>query len=256
MKRLLTALSLVVVTLPAAARDLLAVTWDGNVYRMSSETAESTHLGYSGWSFLNALARNSKGEFYTVSSKPLGSSQPATILKLDPLTGLATPVAPSSLTEVRALAFGPNDELYAIGYSVPFKLYRLDLQTGAATLIGNLSGGFFQALACYGGELYAWECGGGSGFGKGLMKVDPATGAATDVNPQIGGTCYEVQGLAFDGHGNLYGANKALRVVKVRPGAPLDPGLGGTVPIALTGLEIRGLDFIVPARRGGAGPTR
>ena len=37
-----------------------------------------------------------------------------------------------------------------------------------------------------------------TGVGDGLITIDPATGAGTDVNPAIGGTAVDVQSLTFD----------------------------------------------------------
>ena len=226
------ALSIAILSTPAASQDMISITWGGSVYKVDSTTGVSSFVGSSGYSSTNSLARSSAGDFYTVS----GSS----LVQIDPNTGAGSLVAVTSLASVRGLAFGAGDVLYAIEDSTggvsQDDLYRVDIATGAASFIGSTGYFGIQALAYNAGRLYAWECGSGGGFGDGLITIDPATGAATDVNVAVGGSCGEVQGLTFDASGNLFGSKETLYKI--------DTATGVIAPIGFTGADIRGIDFL------------
>jgi hypothetical protein len=126
-----------------------------------------------------------------------------------------------------ALVFSSTGTLYAAGSN---KFATLDPTTGAATIIGNIGPGVSSAgdLAFVGGNLYL------SAFNDHLLRINPATGAGTDVGSfgvsgvfglaSVGNTLYGVSGtkiytidvtsgaasfvLDYGGHGlgNAFGA--------------------------------------------------
>jgi hypothetical protein len=236
---------LVGLTLPASPQELLTVDFNGDVHRLDMQTGVVTYLNNSGWKYTNALARNSAGEFYSVAQDNLSMTSPANIIRIDPVTGLGTAVAPSSINAVRGLAFGPNDELYATILGSPFELHLLDVDTGASTLIApfTFQFGAIQGLAYRGEHLYGWSCG-GPGTVAGLITIDPNTGHAIDVNLSIGGNCPDVQGLTFDDSGNLFGSSATLHLIKAVPSPLHDVGVGFFTPIWTHGVDVRGVDFI------------
>jgi hypothetical protein len=81
----------------------------------------------------------------------------------------------------------------------PFNFYRLDPETGAATLVGN-QGQEVTGLAANRSGLYGL---GGDGKNN-LVMIDPETGVATPVGP-LGTVSTPDGGFDFDARGVLYG---------------------------------------------------
>ena len=123
---------------------MLAVEWHGNAFLINGETGEDTPLGNTGFTNLNSLARNSRGEFYTVRSNPNFPDDEQLLLTVDPQTGEGTVVTVLDLegvpnVSIRAMAFSPTDELYAI-HIAPGTfalLYRIGIETGVGEFIGD-----------------------------------------------------------------------------------------------------------------------
>jgi hypothetical protein len=207
MKTLSFFLSVAALATPSLAQDVIGVGWSGEVYEIDLATGNSSVLGNSGYSKLNAMAKASDGTMYAMSDSDL--------LTIDPVTGLATYIATTSLNSVRGLAFDSAGTLYAaenpnataIDEDI---LYTIDVGTGATNYIGAT--GFFgiQGMSFSGNVLYAFDIGNGAGIGDGLITIDPATAVSTDVNPGVGGSGSDSQCLFSDNSGNLYCANSRL----------------------------------------------
>jgi hypothetical protein len=221
----------------SASAQMLGVTWSGLVYKLDPATGSGVLLGASGYSSINAMAADCGGNVYSAS----GSS----LIRIDPNTGVGSLALALPLSSVRGLAYNPADGLlYAIengggptSVSVPDNLYKIDLVAGTTTLVGNTGFNGIQGLSFAGGLLYAWETGSGNGVGFGLLEVDPATGAAVDVNPAIGGFAATDQFLASDPAGQLYTGRDALYKVDVATGATTPIGGGGYA-------DLRGADSL------------
>ena len=231
-------LSLVAFTAPAAAQDVLGLGWGGDVYDIDLATGNSTLVGNCGFDRINAMAKAPDGTLYAMSGGDL--------ITIDSVTGLATYVATTNLNSVRGLAFDASGTLYAAENPVPTAideeiLYTVDVATGATTLIGAMGYFGIQGLAYAHGTLYAFDTGNGSGFGDGLITIDPMTAVATDVNPAIGGSASEAQCLFADSAGNLYCANTELFAVDAISGSVTRIGGGA--------FSVRGAEVI------GTGPT-
>jgi hypothetical protein len=223
------------------AQQLIGVSGFGDVYRVDAVTG-NFELLLSNAVQANAMARRSDGTILIGG----GTFAAATaIYAVDPATGAVTPMAEIPLASLRGLAYGPYDVLYAINDSSGSgigldDLYTIDLEAGTAVLIGST--GYFgvQGLAYGHGTLYGWEVGSGGGEGLGLITIDPASGAATDVDPAVGGTFNQIQGLAFAPDGTLFGARYELYEVDVATGdLALIGATGGTYD--LRGIEYLGL---------------
>lgn len=212
------------------AQDLLGVNFAGDVFAIDSATGVETRLGAAGVTQLNSLARRSDGRIYSFTSTEM--------VTLDPTNGAITSRVPLTVTELRAAAFDPADNLFVIVNGFPDSLHRVDPDTGAATFVGDT--GFFglQSLEWFGGTLYGWECGAGAGTGVGLVTIDPQTGVTQDVNPAINGTCDQIQSLVRDGKGGLLGGRDSLWRV--------DPATGALALIGGRLSDIRGLAPIAP----------
>jgi hypothetical protein len=176
---------------------------------------------------------------YTVGTPP-GGSLANVLLRINPATGAATPGATLSLgggrngASIRAMAFSPAGVLYAVYGDLP-ELFTINPSSGVGTLVGPLGQHRVQALDFSPSGLLYGHAGGVPGAGLGLVTIDPATAAVTDVNPAVSNTA-QCEGLVFTPGGTLYGGNTTL----VR----IDPTTGIVTPIGPTGLDLRG--FAVP----------
>lgn len=170
------------------------------------------------------LARDSQGllvgasgQFHPLANEPYG------IYSIDPLTGGTLLVVQTSLFGITAIAFGPGDLLYALhdpsyGQGALIDLIRIDLLTGASTLVGNTGITLSDTLTY--GDGFLWTYHGGE-FGLGLMRIDPLTGMATDVNPGLRGPNDLVDSLTFSDDGVLYLIDYGLWIVDTVTGVPV-----------------------------------
>lgn len=216
---------------PALGEEILAVGWsptDSPVYRLDSEMGDPQFLGTAGHGSLNAMARHPSGAFYCVDGAGI-------LLTIDPDTGAGTAVAHVNLggadVGIPALAFTVDGTLYAINNGTPDDLYILDIDTGVGTLVGPTGSSTLQGLAAAPhGALYGWD------IFTGLHTLNPATGAATDVNAAIDADD-EVQCLSFSPEGILYGAHRDLFTLDLDTGEL-------TLVAAMGTVGIRGMDFL------------
>ncbi len=231
----------------AHAADILGVAFDGTVSRIDTATGTGSTIGNAGFTGLNSLARNSASEFFSVAGDAFAPS--STLIRIDSITGLGTSVATVNLglaeASVRALAFSPTGVLYALNngggkFSTtdPDDLYILDPLTGLGTLIGNTGLPGLQGLEfASDGRLFAWDIAPTPGLGKGLVLLDPLTGLAADVNPLLGEAAgVDIQTLAFNSSGSLYGGRTSLYVI--------DPATGATTLVGSGGYDARGMAFL------------
>lgn len=199
---------------PALAQDMIAVSWSGGVYAVDSYTATATFLG-SGLSGQNGMTRDDQGTLWST-NRTGGTNYSLTTI--DPSTGAATVVWP--LQDLRAMANAGGNLLYGIAQGTGDPLVTIDVTTGQVTTIGPTGFGGVQALAVLGGELYAWD------VSFELLRIDPTTGAATDVLPGAGTIGGDVQWLARRGDGKLVGGNNGL--YEIDPATGTATSLGGS----------------------------
>lgn len=219
------------------ALDTQAVSWPGSSYKIDSGTGAGVLLGASGFASLNCLAVDGSGNYYTFSG--------ATLVKIDGNTGVGTNVCSTSASDFRAASFSPTGELYAVqnggGTTVNDILVKIDVNTCALAPVGNMGVPGVQGLAFNAaGDLYGFETGSGSGTGFGLMKVNPATGVATDVNPGEPGMAATMQCLSFNSSGQLFGGRDQLYSVNITTGAVTLIGSGGYSDVRGIALELGG----------------
>jgi hypothetical protein len=220
----------------AAQNDLRGVSFSGAAFALSSATGTGSSIGPSGAPGLNAMAK--------VGSQLLSVANNGNLVAIDPITGLASVLVATSppLLSVRGMATDPAGVLYVLqnggtGTTAPDVLYTLDVATGVATLVGTTSHPGLQGLGCdLIGTLYSWDVGSGSGFGAGLVTIDPVTAASTDVDPSTGNSV-DVQCLAVSPAGVLYGARNSLYTIDTVTGAPTLVGAGGYT-------DLRGIEFV------------
>lgn len=231
MKSLALLLPFAALTAPVVAQDVLGIAWSGEVYDIDLATGDASSRGHCGYSRINAMAKAPDGTLFAMSDSDL--------ISIDPATGLAAFVTTTGLTSVRGLAISEASTLYAIESTLAEDLlYTIDVVSGATTFIGATGYLGIQGLTFAGGALFGFEVGSGAGFGDGLITIDPATGAATDVNAAVGGRGTEGQCLFSDATGELYCANTELYSIDAATGMTTLIG-GGT--FSVRGAEIVGV---------------
>jgi hypothetical protein len=214
---------------PAAQADTMYSTTNmgAGFASIDTTTGAGTVINPSGQSDMYAAALSANGTLYTTTN---GYSTAGHVATVDRTTGTVTPLPSTMGAGIIALAVGPDDTLYGLGYS-DRKLYRIDKTSGATTLVGQttISIGMDMAFDCH-GTLWATVNGN-------LYTIDPATGATT-TKPAITGIIEgntSVMGLAFDASCRMivstYSAmaNNRLYVVN---------GVGAATLIGLTGLHM------------------
>ena len=200
----------------AAAQDMIACSWSGQIYTIDSSTGIGSPLGSSGASSLNSMATNGAGTVWVIGG--------STLYTINTSTGAATPVgATAGLDSVRGLAYQASSGLlYCVednGVGAPDELWTLDPGTLATGLLGSTNFPGLQGLAFTpDGRLWSWDVGSGSGFGDALIELNPTTGAGANVDPSVGTspTSGFFQFLTSDSSGQLYaGQNELYKVDKV-----------------------------------------
>jgi hypothetical protein len=84
------------------------------------------------------------------------------------------------------------------------------------TLVGTTTFTGLQSLATSPtGRLLSWDV-----TGPGLVRIDPATGVATDVSPSQGTSGVAIQSLEFTPDGRLFGANDKQYLIDPDSGVP------------------------------------
>jgi len=227
----LIALATFLTPLAACAGTILSIDLSGTTWFIDAQTGTSSAPVANPFSQTNSMARGPDGSYYTATNTQL--------VRLDPLTGAATG-GPTLSLGAQGIAitgmtyFGPS--LYAINGSAAGapagtdSLWTIDPLTGAGATNVQVTLSGIQALAAFGGMLYAWHP------TAGLVTIDPTSGAVTDPFPLVG-AANEIQTLAFDASGALYGAHSSLYRVSLSDGSLAFVGQGGYG-------NIRGMEFI------------
>lgn len=199
------------------AQDMIAVSWSGGVYTLDSYTGATSYLG-NGLFGQNALARDDVGGLW--STERNGSIYSLT--SVDPNTGAAT-VVTSNFPDLRAMASAGGTMLWGVENASPDQLILFDTTNSQVTPIGGTGFTAIQCLAAVDGVLYAWD------NNAGLLTIDPGTGAATDVNPAVGGNG-DMQWLARRSDGALVGGANGLYEIDLATGDAtlIASGLPGT----------------------------
>jgi hypothetical protein len=242
----------------SARADLAAVSYsieNSSLLRIDPATGVVAPIGLTGFTRLNSLTMDISGGLFSVGRASSGGPDDK-LISIDPATGAGAVIGtirlPGEVVSVRGLAVSPDGSFYVdnapqgssgVG---PHNLWRIDRATGVGTMIGSL-GGFSAQSLDFGpdGQLYGWDFtskNAGPQFrGLGLVRIDPATAAVTDVAPAIDSVDNTLQGMAFSADGNLYGIDGRLHV--------FDPDTGAVRairPLSSNAYDIRGIETLVP----------
>jgi hypothetical protein len=177
--------------LPSAifADQLIGVHFDtGNVYRISTANATPTLVGSTGVTMLGGLERGPDGFLYGITAAGAG----AHLYRINLTTFAATDIGPLNLNTVfeGALAFAPNGTAYGTneGTSTNPQLFTVNLNTGAATIVGQISGGAHDVNGLAWGSDNMLV--GLDRVTNALLRIDPTTAASSviaTVPPVVGG---------------------------------------------------------------------
>jgi hypothetical protein len=165
-----------------AAPAIIGVEFDGDVVSINEAAGVGLAVGPSGTSSLNS-SLPTRQDLVLGNELPRGGGQ---LFTINPASGVRTPgrcSASAVAADVRGLAFSAANVLFAInntgpaGGLNPDDLFTINVAAGAGALIGATGLIDLQGLDfAPDGTLYGWD------ISVGLVTIDPATGAATDVN--------------------------------------------------------------------------
>lgn len=219
---------------------LVAVSYNGDFYHIDPVTGGSVVTTSSSFSQLNSLAQSSNGTLYSVSGNEL--------VAVNGSNGSLSLVANLAISNIRGLAFDASDNLLIVKNGVDYyegggnsgnliygndELYRYDIFANELVHIGQMNLNNIQGLDfSSSGTLYGWD------VIYGLVTIDALTAEVIDVAPDIDGN-YDIQTIAFDENGQLYGAyNNNIYSININTGAYNLVSSG-----AFT--DIRGMEFSV-----------
>lgn len=228
--------ALFVLLLPAPAQDLIGVTFQGAVLRINSTTGLVTTLanGQAGKNGLCCTAENRL--ITTVRTGTVFTGFQHRLAEIDPFTGAETILFPGvDFGDLRGLASIPSlppDFLFAVrDVGGPDEFIRIDLATGAVTVVGATGLNGIQALDSTPAGLRAWD------VSAGLVRIDANTGLAVDPFPTAGGGA-DVQWMASDAQTGqtLIGRDQIFSVNLTTAGTTLVRGITGSP-------DLRGVEF-------------
>jgi hypothetical protein len=188
----------------------------GSLYSIDPQTLQPTHLA-------DFTAAGSAVMMSDIAVDRTGNVigagvTPPDVYAVDPATGVCSPIATNLTVEQYGIGFAPvgaQDVLFGAGSDG--QLYRIDLTSGAATVVGAFGLPPSGDLAWAGNELLLTTRTAGTDL---LARVDTANGQAT----AIGDTTY-MQVLALGWlNGVLYGLTGGGQILVLDPatGGPLD----------------------------------
>jgi len=162
----------------------------------------------------------------------------SSLITINPTSGVGALVASLTLEppdDVRAIAFSPGGTLYAsIGQcytDLDDELHIINPASGVTTYVGTMVEAV-QALdfSDATGVLYGWD------LTNGLITIDPATGAVSDVNPAVVGEF--IQSLVVRPDGSMLGASTTALY-------SIDSVTGNQTLIGSNGMtSVRGIELI------------
>jgi len=189
----------------------------GDLLDVDMRTGAATTLASGLFPNANAMTTGEDGHVYAATG--------GTIYRIDTATNTATSILVTSLS-IRGLA-ALGQDLYAVNNAgTNDELYRINLRHGTSTLVGSMGGNFQSLEVSPYGTMYAYE------LTDGLHKVNPLTGAATDIS---GVGAVSTQCLEFGMLDRLYGGQTDLYTYNTPTGL--------STLIGPTGTDLRGLAY-------------
>ena len=170
------------------------------------------------------------------------ASDASFLWSIDTQTFAVTPIGPMPMVNSSAEIWHGSlefDEAGVLHSMTAQQFYTVDPATGQTTPIGPLDAGMFVfegGIAFHPSGNAVFAANGGSNVDTHLLRIDKATGKATDLGNFPPGE-HDFNGLEFDGAGQLYGLDRPTdalwRIDPANPGGPgthmVGAGLGGGI---------------------------
>jgi len=198
--------------------DMIGITFTGQAVEFDSHTGAGALLGPTGspsaLSGHNATARL-VNDLFTTDRTPVAAGFQHHLDRLDKTTGHCTRIF-NNVGDLRGLAAHPSvaNTLCGILDGTGDRLVSISVATGVVTVVGATGFAGIQALGERGGQLLAWD------ITAGLLRINPNTGVATDVNPNVGTNGAPIQFLATHTDGRLLGGQRELYRIDPATGVP------------------------------------
>jgi len=195
------------------------------LWSINLNTGVATRIGYTGCADIESLSFSATGVLYGVDDAT------DRLVRCSVSTGACSSVgAIGVIFTDTGLAFSDDGSLWMSTDEPgpPFKFYRLDPNTGEATLIGP-QGQEVTGLAFRSGVLYGL----GGDYHDNLVEVNRTTGAATPVGT-LGAVTLIDGGIDFDGEGVLWGISDPEDKTNTVPSQifTIDPEAGAATLVA------------------------
>jgi hypothetical protein len=236
MRRSIHAISLLPALLaaPLAAQDMIAVTFQGQVLRLGSQTSSVTTLA-SGQSGKTCLAIAPDNRLWTnVRSGTAAAGFHYHLALLDPVTGAESlPFGNADVGNLIALASPSSaSDLFGIrDAGGPDELIRIDTSTGVLTVVGPTGLSDMVGLDFTTAGARAWSA------SAGLLLISLATGAVNDLFPSLGGPAGMTFMATNPATGTTFVGGPSLHVVAVFSGGV------GAATATFPGLDVRAAQF-------------
>jgi hypothetical protein len=209
----------------------------GRLYLINVTIQNATLIGNTGFDRLGGIAFDSSGTLYGVSG---GSGFPATLMTIDPATGVATPIGPISdpTLGVDGLRFNSQGVLYGTAYDTINGVGKLvTIDPSNANILSSLtlsgSGNSYCAGIAFGILDDLWGSrGNASGRLEDVDVIDQITGILTPIGPMEA----VISDIAFTPDGTLYGCSPTGDLYSIDPDTGVKALLFNTGVNKLAGL--------------------
>jgi len=171
------------------------------LFTIDSQTGASTLVGPYGVTGVLAQAFGPDGLLYEMFN---AGSPLAHLATVNTQTGAATPIGAATGVPLQAMAFGPDGTLYAGSFTTN-NLYKVNISTGAPTLVGSLGFNSIMDLAwdAANNTMYAIASPPGCGAPvSSFYSINLATGAGSLISNVAADNC--LMALAADSLGRLF----------------------------------------------------
>ncbi len=212
--------SMLAIPSASPAQEFLGLDAGGGLFKIEPRSGATFLIGSTGLvqNIWTGLANDRQGRFFACYGY---WNSPYAIYEINPNTGQATFVVQTTLNGISAMAFNSGEVLYVThdttAPSLPhlYDLYTIDLLTGAESRSGSTGLSTITALDFDDqGRLWAYD------YLVGLVQLDLATGAATDVNPFFRGPPDPTKSMCFGEDGALWMIDIAVWVGDTTTGVP------------------------------------
>jgi outer membrane protein assembly factor BamB len=224
-----TLLAALIASPPAARATPIYIESGGTrLFTIDSQTGAGTLVGSYGVTGVLAQAFGPDGLLYAMFN---AGSPAAHLAMVNTQTGAATPIGAATGVPLQAMAFGPDGTLYAGSFTTN-NLYKVNLSTGAPTLIGSLGFNSIMDLAwdAANNTMYAIASAPAcvSPFSS-FYSINLATGAGSLISNVPADNC--LMALAADSLGRLFATGFMTGTL-----FQIDPVTGSTTNIGDTGV--------------------